>query len=218
MTLGPHNAPTHPDLLSYLAADFRDHSFDLKQLMQWIVLSHPYSLSSKMDRANLTDDPKLGEPPQFSHFYVRQMRAEELYESLLVATQAHKTRGGYEDQEKTKAAWLRQFTVAFGTDEGDETTTFNGSIPQALMLFNGELMRRATGNAQGGFLNTIATSKKLRNDKKIEYLFLAGLARRPTRQEIAAANYLLSARGDTTAALQDVWWALLNSNEFILNH
>ncbi len=33
------------------------------------------------------------------------------------------------------------------------------------------------------------------------------------------ANELLAARkGDTAAALQDVWWALLNSNEFILNH
>ena len=215
---GPHNPPTHPDLLSYLADEFREHSFDLKQLIQWIVLSHPYALSSKTQRTNKTDDPQLGEQPKFSHFYVRQMRAEELYESLLVATQAHKTQGNYEKQEQTKGVWLRQFIVAFGTDEGDETTTFNGSIPQALMLFNGELMRRATGNEKGGFLHTIATSSKLGNDKKIEYLFLAGLARRPTRQEVAAANYLLQARGDVTAALQDVWWAILNSNEFILNY
>jgi len=33
------------------------------------------------------------------------------------------------------------------------------------------------------------------------------------------ANKLLLARkGDTVAALQDVWWAVLNSNEFIFNH
>ena len=39
----------------------------------------------------------------FSHFYLRQMQAEELYESLLVATEAHKTRGSYEEQEAHQA-------------------------------------------------------------------------------------------------------------------
>ena len=34
-----------------------------------------------------------------------------------------------------------------------------------------------------------------------------------------SANELLAARGgDVGAALQDIWWALLNSNEFILIH
>jgi hypothetical protein len=50
-------------------------------------------------------------------------------------------------------------------------------------------------------------------------LYLAALARRPTRQETSLANDLLAARGgDVGAALQDIWWALLNSNEFILIH
>ena len=214
----PDNAPSHPVLLTYLGNELRSHSFDLKQLIQWIVLSDPYSLSSRMNRSNSSDDPRLGESPKFSHFYLRQMRAEELYESLLIATQAHKTRGDYEAQERAKNAWLQQFTVAFGTDEGDETTTFNGSIPQVLMLFNGDLMRRATSSEKGGCGYTIAPSE-LRHAKKIERLYLAGLARRPTRRETAAANHLLVARqGDTMAALQDVWWAILNSNEFIFNH
>jgi hypothetical protein len=54
---------------------------------------------------------------------------------------------------------------------------------------------------------------------KIQKLYLAALARRPTGQEISLANELLRLRkGDASAALQDVWWALLNSNEFIFNH
>jgi len=33
------------------------------------------------------------------------------------------------------------------------------------------------------------------------------------------ATALLGARkGDVAGALQDVWWAVLNSNEFIINH
>ena len=64
-------------------------AYDLKELIRWIVLSEPYALSSQsFGRTIGTTIRRLGEKPQFSHFYLRQMRAEELYESLLVATAA----------------------------------------------------------------------------------------------------------------------------------
>jgi hypothetical protein len=48
---------------------------------------------------------------------------------------------------------------------------------------------------------------------------MAALSRMPTRQELMISNELLAARnGNVGAALQDIWWALLNTNEFILNH
>ncbi|MFP6671363.1 MAG: DUF1549 domain-containing protein [Pirellulaceae bacterium] len=217
--MGPHNPPTHPELLDYLAKQLEAKSFNLKDVISWIVLSEPYALSSRTNSTNVTvDDPLLGETPKFSRFYLRQMRAEELYESLLVATQAHKTRGSYEEQEKTKAQWLEQFVTAFGNDDGGEATTFNGTIPQALMMFNGDLVKKATSTAEGGFLHTIANSG-LKNSQKINYLFQAALSRNPTKLEVTVANKLLIARkGDTVAALQDLWWAVLNSNEFIINH
>jgi hypothetical protein len=216
--LGPHNTPSHPALLDFMAEEFRKDSFNLKDLMRWIVLSEPYSLSSKITTKNKADDPLLGESPKFTHFYLRQMRAEELYESLLVATQAHKTRGSYEEQEKLKGDWLQQFVIAFGTDEGDETTTFNGTIPQALMLFNGDLIKKAINVEKGSFLHQVAAGN-LKPGDKIEYLYEAALSRRPSRDEIGLANELLvSHKGDAAKALQDIFWAILNSNEFILQH
>jgi uncharacterized protein DUF1553 len=216
--MGPHNPVTHPALLDYLGKEFRKSSFNLKDLITWITLSEPYSLSSKVLPGNKADDPLLGETPKFTHFYLRQMRAEELYESLLVATEAHKTRGTYEEQEKLKAEWLQQFTIAFGTDEGDEATTFNGTIPQVLMLMNGDLIKSATGTGQGSFLFKVATSN-LKPAQKIEYIFQSTLARNPTQREVDAANTVLGWRkGDAAGALQDVFWAVLNSNEFILQH
>lgn len=216
--MGPHNTPTHPALLDYLGKELRKSSFNLKELIAWITLSEAYSLSSKVLPGNKADDPLLGETPKFSHFYLRQMRAEELYESLLVATEAHKTRGSYEEQEKLKADWLGQFTLAFGTDEGDEATTFDGTIPQVLMLMNGELIKSATGTEQGSFLHKVATGN-LKPAQKIEYIFQATLARSPSQREVEAANTILTWRkGDSAAALQDLFWAVLNSNEFILQH
>jgi hypothetical protein len=216
--MGPHNPPSHPVLLAYLAEQFVAHGYDLKQLIRWIVLSRPYGLSSKITRANESDDPSLGEPPKYSRFYLRQMRAEELYQSLLIATEAHKARGDEQEQQRAKRQWLQQFVIAFGTDEGDETTTFNGTIPQALMLFNGDLIQRATSTETDSLLSRIARGS-WRPAEKIEYLFLAGLARQPTRRELKSLNQMVAAYdGDTTAALRDLWWAVLNSNEFILNH
>jgi hypothetical protein len=216
--MGPHNTPTHPELLDYLGKEVRKNSFDLKELIKWVALSEAYSLSSKITPSNKADDPLLGETPKFTHFYLRNMRAEELYESLIVATEAQKTKGDYAEQEKLKNMWLQQFNQTFGTDEGDEQTTFNGTIPQQLMMMNGDLVKKAVSTEQGSFLQKVATSK-LRPQEKIDYLFQAALSRSPTQGEVEIANKLLVARkGDAVAALQDVFWAALNSNEFILQH
>jgi hypothetical protein len=217
--MGPHNRPVYPQLLEYLAGELHSNSYDLRQLMTWIVLSQPYGLSSRVTRRNALDDPELGEPPRFSHFYVRQMSAEQLYESLLLASDADKTHGSPDKQEKARNDWLRQFTIAFGTDEGDETTTFDGTITQTLMMFNGELIRRATSADQGSFLHELTSNSRGRYSTKVVSLFKAAVARRPTKQEVRMSQQLLTAQeGDDNLALQDLWWALLNSNEFILNH
>ncbi len=217
--LGPHNTPSHPELLEALAAEFRKSSFDVKQLLRWIALSQPYARSSRTNSSNAElDDPTLGEPPKFSRFYMRQMQAEQLYESLLVATAADKARGDYSAQEKAKSQWLRQFTIAFGTDEGGESTTFTGTIPQALMMFNGDFIRKAVALEPGNLLRGVADSDR-KPLEKINYLFEAGLARPASREEVVAANQLLVARkGNMAEAMQDLWWAILNSNEFIMNH
>ena len=215
--MGEHNPPSHPELLDALAEMFREQSFDLRELARWIVLSKPYALSSRTSAANKNDDPALGEKPKFTHFYLRQMQAEELYESLLTATEADQAARG-EEAAKKKDAWLSQFVIAFGTDEGDDATTFNGSIPQVLMMFNGDMIKDATNIGKGGFLDRVA-SGPLSNAAKIETLYMAALARKPSSSELAVANRMVAARqGDVIGALQDVWWAVLNSNEFIIKH
>ncbi|MFM8537935.1 MAG: DUF1549 and DUF1553 domain-containing protein [Planctomycetaceae bacterium] len=214
---GDHNPPSHPELLDGLAERLQESSFDLKELMRWITLSEAYALSSRTTAGNAKDDPLMGEKPMFSRFYMRQMQAEQLYESLLTATQADRSRTG-EDAAKAKDEWLSQFIIAFGTDEGDDATMFNGSIPQVLMMFNGDLVKAATAIGKGGFLEAIATGG-LRDEAKLAKLYEAALARGPTPKELTAAKKLVAGRrGDVAGALQDIWWAVLNSNEFILNH
>ncbi|MEC9093942.1 MAG: DUF1549 domain-containing protein [Planctomycetota bacterium] len=218
--LGPHNQPSHPDLMEYLATEIKKNSYNLKELITWIALSDAYSLSSIANSSNGKDDPQLGESPKFTHFYLRQLRAEELYESLLIATEAGEARGDYEKQERAKSDWLQQFVTQFGTDEGDETTSFNGTIPQVLMMFNGSLVKQAINTKNGGFLSKVANSR-LKPRAKLESLFKAAFARKPTRKEadtLLDAGVVAAYKGNETEWLTDIWWSMINSNEFIFNH
>jgi hypothetical protein len=229
--MGPHNAASHPELLEELATQFRASGFDQRKLMRWIVLSEAYGLSSQTtgkapsggargqaSTGNAKDDPLLGRPPRFSHFYVRQMQPEQLYESLLAATKADAGLKGF-DREAMKVQWLAQMNTAVGNDEGAESTTFNGSIPQALMMMNGDLVRRACATDADGFLARVANDAELSDREKIRYLYRAALGRLPGDDETRICNELLASRGgNVVETLQDVWWALLNSGEFILVH
>jgi hypothetical protein len=49
--------PSHPELLDYLATDFRDHNWDLKRLIKAIVLSESYRQSSHSDAVAREYDP-----------------------------------------------------------------------------------------------------------------------------------------------------------------
>lgn len=216
--LGPHNIPTHPALLDYLGQEFQSNEHNLRQLISWIVLSKPYSLSSQQNQSNVIDDPLLGEPPKFSHFYLRQMQAEQLYESLMAATEGSQRNGSYEEQERIKNDWLQQFTTAFGTDEGGEATSFNGTIPQVLMMFNGDMIKTATSTAEGSLIDQIVRSN-LSSTAKVETLFWKGLGRKPRRAELSLARSLVDANGGNLAeGLRDMWWVILNTNEFIFIH
>ena len=225
--MGPHNPPSHPELLMELSEAFKETGFDMNRLTRWIVSSKAYGLDSRAKSGNKEDDPSLGVAPMFSRYYLRQLSAEQIYESLITATQADKQLSeARRDQARNR--WLRQFTTAFGNDENGEATTFNGSIPQALAMMNSDLMRQATSigstrrggqSKEEGFLASIANDKSLNNRERIERIYLAAVARKPDKTEIRLCNRLLDAReGNAGEALRDIWWALLNSNEFILQH
>lgn len=215
--MGPHNPASHPELLAELASAVRQTGFDLKQLMRWIALSKPYGLSSRMAGKG-GGDPAAGETPLFQRFYLRQMTPEQLYESLLAATQIDASLADSE-REATKRRWLDQLSTTFGNDEGLESTTFNGTIPQALAIMNGELVERACRLDNGSFLDRVANDASTSNRDKIQRLYRAALGRVPTNEETSVCNELLAQQQDDVAqTLQDIWWAVLNSNEFILVH
>lgn len=216
--MGPHNAASHPELLDGLAREFVKSGYDVKQLIRWITNSEAYNLTSAKTSKNEIDNPSAGEVPLFTHMYVKVMSPEQLYDSLIIATEAHKSgRTSWDAAEQQRQRWMQQFVIAFDTDEGDEATQFNGTIPQALMMMNSELIQNAINTKPGSYLHTVLSGRGSDIDK-LRTLYLATLGRVPSRTEIGKFNEITRGYTSKLEAYQDVFWALLNSNEFILNH
>lgn len=216
--MGSATAASHPELLDRLADEFVARDFDLKSVIRWIALSDAFGRSSKMVSLRTKDMPEAGELALFSRYYSRQLPAEEVYNSLVQAAQIRKTAVNEAEVEKARVDWLAQFNRPMGTDDADEESHFSGGIGQSLIMMNGDLMRRAASSQHDGLLKSVSQSK-LKFEEKVSHLFLAALSREPaSREQQAAREVLKNSAGNEIAALEDIWWALLNSNEFILDH
>ncbi|MEX0704281.1 MAG: DUF1549 and DUF1553 domain-containing protein [Planctomycetales bacterium] len=222
--MGPHNPPTHPELLDRLAREFVASGYDTKQLVRWICGSRAYQATSRPGPANAADDPERGGPPLFSRMYVRPLTPEQVYDSLTVATQPRVAGGPDWREAHRRRAWLEQFVHAYGTEENDEAASFAGTVPQALMLMNGELTASAVTAERGTFLHEVLAEPSSEAEK-IRKLCLAALSRHPTPQELTAIRRLLrpdpraaDRRVAATKGYEDLFWALLNSSEFAHVH
>jgi hypothetical protein len=218
--MGPHNPESHPEVVDLLTKEFVESKYDVKQLIRWICNTTSYNLTSQFNPKNQFDNPAAGEVPLFSRMYVKTMQAEQLYDSLLVATNADRAGGaGFEAAENQRERWMADFLRLFGGNETDEPTLFSGTIPQALLMMNGPLVQKAISGEQGSYIHSVLTNPRLRNDAaRIEALYLASLGRPPSRSESSQLLKLMKAQRDPVKAYQDLYWALLNSNEFIVNH
>ena len=218
--MGPHNPPSHPELLDHLAREFVASGYDCKQLIRWICLSDTYQRTSRFGKSNEQDNPETGSSPLFSRVYVKGMTAEQLYDSLLLATGADNTPLATGDHDRRRHEWLQQFVHAFQTDENDESINFESSITQALLMMNSDLTQHALSMDRGTFLEKLTTSRDTEAEK-IKRLCLATLTRYPTPKESQALRKLVhegTGSRANPAGWQDALWAYLNSSEFVLVH
>jgi hypothetical protein len=210
--LAPGNPVSHPEVLAVLAEQFQAHQFSLRRLIGWIAQTEAFGRSSRISEDNIADMPEHGEMPWFSRYYARQMHPEAVYNSLQLVAQARRSLGAQTDHLQ----FLGQFAQRMETDDAEEINTFTGDIRQMLLLMTGNPMRRAVSTEEGAVLRHVMESK-MSNQDKITHLFLAAVARPPTDRELKLGMDMI-ARNTPEVALQDIWWALLNSSEFLLDH
>jgi Protein of unknown function (DUF1549)/Protein of unknown function (DUF1553) len=213
-----NNQPSDPELLNELAARFKHYNYDMKKLIRWICNSNAYQLSYVANRTN--DKPE--HEPLFSRMVLKSMSPEQLFESLMVATNAEAAEKK-EDKKKLRDQWMSRLIANFGDDEGNEVN-FNGTVVQALLMMNGEDINTAINRKEKGTVSMAISKSGLSSPAGIiRHLYLASLNREPTSNELQSIAAKVRLRPgyrdrDVAAPYYDVFWALLNSSEFLLNH
>ncbi|QDU37510.1 hypothetical protein Mal4_18240 [Maioricimonas rarisocia] len=209
---GDHNPPSHPELLNLIAADFAGHDFDMRRLLQILTRTRAYQLSSEV-----TSDAALRRQA-FAAMSVKSLTADQIYDSLQRATGRRIPATG--QLSSSEAAARREFLARFEAPT-QQATEFQGGIPQALAMLNGQLVADASHWEKSDLLVAVTDSPFLNDAGRVEILFLAALSRMPTADErLRFEQYIATPGGpfESSRRLADLLWALINSSEFIVNH
>ena len=214
------NPPANPELLAALSHKFVEYNYDMRKLVRDICTSRTYQLSSATNETNATDTRN------FSRAMVRRVRAEVLLDCISQATATP-------NKFKGLPLGSRAVQIADGNTSTYFLTTFGRAtratvcscevkmepnLSQALHLLNGD----ATHNRiqQGKLVPTMWEQKKT-PEAIIRHLYLRTVNREPVADERSKLLAAVEEGKDATQKqqiLNDSFWALLNSKEFIFNH
>lgn len=215
------NPASNEKLLDRLAKDFVKSGFDIRKLERSILNSSTYQLAAKPNRTNRFDRTN------YSRSYVRALPAEVAVDSLQSALGV-KFNFGNEVPKHARAIEIAPnrvrngtFARLFTTFERPARKTVcdcerrgDPSIRQSLFLMTDPLV---TNGLKNGRLKRLLLPAKS-NKAVIEELFLATVSRYPTKTERRTILRHLRKHKDRDKAFQNIFWALLNTREFLTNH
>jgi hypothetical protein len=211
------NPPVNPELLDALGKKFTEYHYDFKRFVKDICTSRTYQLSTEVNPTNAEDHRN------FAHAELRRMRAEVMLDCVSEATDTKNKFPGL-------PLGARAVQVADGNTSNYFMTTFGRAtratacscevrvepnLSQALHLLNGDTVN---SKIHEGRLIERRLAEKKTPAEILDELYIRCLARRPTGKEHAALIALLAESSDKKQALEDTFWALLNTREFLFNH
>jgi hypothetical protein len=213
--LRPTNPAVIPSLLSDLSKEFVAHDYDLRWLLRTIASSRTYQLTSRANAINAGDDRF------YSHAYLKALPASVLVDAIAQATGVSDQFESYPDGTRAVQLIGTQ-TPSYALDvlgrcnreRACEPSASGGGLAQALHLMNG-----ATINAKvrAGVLDEL-WQKKTPVSQIVEHLYFRAFARPPSSEELGYWAKTIRNAEQPHQALQDFFWALLNSREFAYNH
>jgi hypothetical protein len=211
------NPASNPELLDTLGAKLIEYKYDIKQLVRDICNSKTYQRTTIPVPGNEED------LRNYSHATVRRIPAENMLDCISQVTMTkEKFRGlpvGARAVQIADGATSNYFLTTFGrsarTTVCAEEATTDPSLSQALHLINGGSV---SGKINQGQLIPNWKKEGLSPEGIIEKIYVRCLSRKPTEGERARLMQMISESGNPDQGLQDVFWAVLNSREFIFNH
>jgi len=216
------NPASNPELLEALAERFsQDYGYDFKQLVRDICNSATYQRST---RANPTNKDDLN---NFAKARIRRQRAEVMLDTITQVTDTeNKFRGlplGARAVQIADGNTTDYFLTTFGRATRETVCSceveMEPSLSQALHLLNGPTVSKKIED--GGVIKTLLAADSTPGEI-IEELYIRTLSRRPTESEqeelLAQVTEVGEDEEEVQMVLSDVFWALLNSKEFMFNH
>lgn len=220
------NPPVNPVLLDRLAREFAESKYDVRHLMRIICNSKTWQLASEPSRDSMSE-------LTFAHNALRRLTAEQTLDAISTVLDVPVKFGGHD--KGVKAVQIKgvrngghryakpeigdSFLKLFGKPNRVQTCDCERSeqttLAQTFELVSGKLVNHMLQKS-GGNIDRWATSKN--RDKVVAQVYWVALSRSATETEARAATSYLESSGDDRAAIEDLVWAILNSNEFLLRH
>lgn len=211
------NPPSNPKLYETLGQKLIEYKYDFKRLVRDICLSRTYQRSAVPNESNREDTRN------FSHARVRRLQAEILLDCICQVTEApEKFRGlplGARAVQIADGSTTNYFLTTFGRSSRDTVCACDvrtePTLSQALHLITGNTIEN---KIRQGRLIDRWLNEKLPPEEIVKRLYIRTLTREPTAQELETVRAALKDQADPRPVLHDVFWALLNSREFLFNH
>ena len=211
------NPPSNGDLLQELGKKFTDYKYDFKKLVRDICTSRTYQLSTIPNPSNESDTRN------FARGNVRRIRAETMLDCISSVTETkNKFPGlplGARAVQIVDGNVSTYFLTTFGRATRDSVCScevkLEPTLSQSLHMLNGDA---TTQRIRAGAVVSRRLAEKKSPELIIEDLYLRTLCRKPTPKEMVNLNRALAEEPDKVKVLEDIFWALLNTREFLFNH
>jgi hypothetical protein len=212
------NPPSNPQLLEELGARLASYRYDMRQLIRDICNSNTYQRSTQAPPESAHD------ARNFSFAQVRRLPSEILLDAVSSVTDTQvKFRQlpmGARAVQVADGNSGNYFLEVFGRPSRDSACTCERrnepTLAQALHLINGSTFEQAMKSKEGRLAQQL--SGETTNEQIIEELYLAAYARFPRSDEQERMIRYVGESEDRQQALEDVYWSVLNSKEFVFNH